>query len=241
MFSMSSLCLSSVSHIVEHSNQSTYLQWTSPQFQFYEEFPFVSELQVKQGRVVLYFLVPSGVGYLNSTNDPWFSANTKQGLGSSSWYIPDESATVLGCAASRKICNPKLPAAEGCLDLWSSTEKDFESVFPDAQDRMALRPLSIRLQQYSAGGMHALYMSKSVPNLLARETLENMHPLYPFQAIQTMPIPSDHWHKEIQYASQATLAAMQHSIVDYARGSWLGGMGSCDKEPCRRTCHSQVC
>jgi hypothetical protein len=230
------VCLTSWS-----TNQSINLQWTSPQFQTYEERSFVPELQVEQGRVVLYFLVPSGVGYMNSTNDPWFSATTKQELGSFSWYIPDEPATVLGCAASRKICNPKLPVAEGCLDLWSSGEKDFERVFPDAQDRMALRPLSIRLMQYSAGGIHALYMSKSVPNLLARETLENMSPLYPIQAVQTKPLPSDQWQKEIEYATQATLAAMQHSIVDYARGSWLGGMGLCDNEPCRRTCHSQVC
>jgi hypothetical protein len=195
---------------------------------------------------MLYFLVPSGVGYLNSTNDPWFSATTEANLGtgnigSLSGYIPDEPATVLGCAASRTICNPKLPAAEGCVELWSTGEKEFVRVFPDAQDRLALRPLLIRLTQYSASGIHSLYMSQGVPNLLARETLYSLSPRRPYQAVQTKPFPSDQWQKEIEYVTQATLAAMQHSLVDYARGSWLGGMGFCNNEPCRRTCHSQVC
>ena len=237
-FSMSSLCRSSLSHIVEHSNQGIYLQWTSPQFKESKLHPFIPELQLQQLRVVLYFLVPSGVAYVNSTNDPWFSATTGTGLGR---YRPDEPATVLGCASSLKFCNPKLPAAEGCIELWSTGEKEFVRMFPDAQDRLALRPLFIRLTQYSASGIHSLYMSKGVPNLLARETLEVLSPRRPYQAVQTKPFPSDQWQKEIEYVSQATLAAMQHSLVDYARGSWLGGVGFCGNEPCRRTCHSQVC
>jgi hypothetical protein len=246
IFSMFYLCRSSVPHIVEHSNKSIYLQWTSPQRELPDLYPFIPELQLQHGRVFLYFLVPSGVGYLNSTNDPWFSATTEASFGtgthgSLSGYIPDEPATVLGCAASRKICNPKLPAAEGCIELWSTGEKEFVRMFPDAQDRLALRPLFIRLTQYSASGIHSLYMSKGVPNLLARETLEVLSPRRPYQAVQTKPFPSDQWQKEIEYVSQATLAAMQHSLVDYARGSWLGGVGFCGNEPCRRTCHSQVC
>jgi hypothetical protein len=122
-----------------------------------------------------------------------------------------------------------------------SLEEEFVRAFPDAQDRMALRPLSIRLMQYSAGGIHSLYISKSVPSLLAQKTLANASPLQPYQAVQTKPLPSDQWQKEIEYVSQATLAAIQHSLVDYARGSWLGGEGFCENEPCRRTCHSQVC
>lgn len=237
-FSMSSLCRSSLSHIVEHSNQGIYLQWTSPQFKESKLHPFIPELQLQQLRVVLYFLVPSGVAYVNSTNDPWFSATTGTGLGR---YRPDEPATVLGCASSLKFCNPKLPAAESCLDFWHSREEEFERVFPDIKDRMVVRPLMITSTLYTAGGIYNFYLAKSVPSLLARETLQSVSPHHPYQAVQTKPLSSDQWQKEIEYVSQAFLAAMQHSFVDYARGSWYGGEHFCDIEPCRRICHSQVC
>lgn len=88
--------------------------------------------------------------------------------------------------------------------------------------------------------MYAFHMGKSVPSLLARQTLWPVSPLSPFQAIQTEPLPSNQWQKEMEYTNQAVLAAMQHSVVDYARGFWQDA-GACDKEPCRRICHSQVC
>lgn len=188
---------------------------------------------------MLYFLVPSGVAYMNWTDDPWFSATTKLSP-TSSIYIPDEPAGVVGCVTERKICNPKLPASEGCLDLYTSGEAEFARIFPDPQDRMSLRPLSIVIMQYGAGGMQGFFQAKSVPSLLARETLALLNGGTANQALQTKPLPPNQWQKEFEYVNQATLSAMQHSIVDYARGSWLGGMKLCTAEPCRRTCYSQV-
>lgn len=183
----------------------------------------------------------SGIVYLNHTDDPWFSATTAANFGESlSYYTPDEPATVVGCASERKFCNPRLPASEGCLDLYASGEKEFARIFPDAGEREILRPLSQRLLQYGASGMYAFHMGKSVPSLLARQTLDLLSPTYPYQAVQTKPLPSNHWQKEMEFTNQATLAAMQHSLVDYARGSWLGDTGMCGKEPCRRLCYSQV-
>ncbi|KAJ8112330.1 hypothetical protein OPT61_g5274 [Boeremia exigua] len=209
-----------------------------PQYQTTLELPFIPELQVAGARPVLYFMVPSGVKYLNRTDDPWFSATTKVSE-TSTYYIPDEPATVVGCVTERKFCNPKLPAEEGCLDLYSSREDAFVRIFPDPKDRLFLRPLSIVLQQYGADGMFGLFQAKSVPSLLARETLYLNNPMDNYTAIQMKPLPSDQWQKEIEYVNQATLSTIQHSLLDYARGMWLGGMNLCDGEPCRRTCHSQ--
>ncbi len=193
---------------------------------------------------MLYFMVPSGVAYLNRTDDPWFSATKEYSMRISPHeivgYVPDEPATVVGCVQERRFCNPKLPASEGCLDLYSAGQNDFNRIFPDPNDRMSLRPLSIVLQQYGAGGMHGLFAAKSVPTLLARETLLLVDQTKKYTAFQTKPLPSNQWQKEFEYVNQATLSAMQHSIVDYARGVWLGGMDLCKDEPCRRTCYSQV-
>lgn len=176
---------------------------------------------------------------MNLTNDPWFSATSKLHEGDH-YFIPDEPAAVVGCLTERKICNPNLPALEGCLDLYGGDESDFKRIFPDPQDRMSLRPLSIVILQYGASGMPGFFEAKSVPSLLARETLGLVRADSPFQAIQTKPLPSNQWQKEIEYVNQATLSAMQHSMVDYARGSWQGGMNMCTAEPCRRSCYSQV-
>lgn len=202
---------------------------------------FVPELQSATARPTLFFLVSSGIAYVNKTTDPWFSATQNISVGTEyTYYVPDEPATVVGCASERRFCNPRLPASEGCLDLYASGEAEFAKIFPDAKEREFLRPLSQRLQQYGATGMYAFHMGKSVPSLLARQTLDLLHPSDPFQAVQTKPLPPDQWQQEMEYTNQATLSAMQHSVVDYARGSWLGDTGNCEKHPCRRLCHSQV-
>lgn len=177
---------------------------------------------------------------MNRTDDLWFSATTKYNQ-ASTLYIPDEPAAVLGCVSERTFCNSKRPASEGCLDLYASGEEEFQRVFPDPQDQISLRPLSVVLQQYGAGGMQAFFMAKSVPTLLARQTLYPYSPRNKYTALQTKALPSNQWQKEIEYVGQATLAAMQHFLVDYARGSWFGGGALCDEKPCRRTCYSQVC
>ncbi|KAF2629796.1 hypothetical protein BU25DRAFT_274351 [Macroventuria anomochaeta] len=221
-----------------HTSDSTGDYEVYPEDHVYLDAPFIPQLQVATARTSLYFLVPSGVAYMNRTDDPWFSATTTSDR-AGTWYIPDEPAAVLGCVSERTFCNPELPAPEGCLDLYVSGEASFRRVFPNPQDRMSLRPLSIVLQTYGAGGMQSFFTARSVPTLLARQTLFPYNPRYNYTAIQTKVLPSNQWQKEMEYVGQATLAAMQHSIVDYARGSWLGGGTLCEGEPCRRTCYSQ--
>jgi hypothetical protein len=205
------------------------------------ELRWIPKLQGPDTLTTLYFLVPSGIAYLNKTDDPWFSAATPINMTGLPLYAPDSPATVLGCVSKRTFCNPKIPGPEGCLDLFVSGEDAFRRVFPDAEDRIVLRPLSIVLQQYGAGGMQTFFMANSVPTLLARQTLYPLAPLNVYTGIQTKTLPSNQWQKEVEYVAQASLASMQHFLVDFARGSWFGSNGLCDKEPCRRTCHSQVC
>lgn len=156
-------------------------------------------------------------------------------------YVPDSPAAVLSCVSKRMFCNPKIPGSKGYLGLFASGEDAFRRVFTDPEDPMILRPLSIVLQQYGAGGMQT-FMAKNVPTLLARQTLHPLNPRNAYTAIQTKVLPSNQWQKEVEYVAQVPLASMQHFIVDFTRGSsWFGFNGLCDEEPCRRTCHSQAC
>ncbi|KZM18820.1 uncharacterized protein EKO05_0006517 [Ascochyta rabiei] len=206
--------------------------------------PYIPQLAAPGAKTLttLFFLVSSSIMYLNQTQDPWFSATTKLSYPNSTveWYIPDEPATVLGCVSDRIYCNPRVPSSIGCINLFTSTEDDFRRAWPDARDRLALRPLSVSIQQAGAAGLSPYFQAKSVPTLLSRQTLLPISGSFSrFTTVQTKALPPTQWQKEIEYLGQTTLAAMQHFIVDYARGAWLGGGSSCDKEPCRRSCYSQ--
>lgn len=208
--------------------------------------PYIPQLAPPGAKTstTLFFLISSNIIYLNQTDDPWFSATTKMSLPESSmeFFLPDEPATVLGCVSDRIFCNPMLPASTGCINLFASSEEDFRRAWPDPKDRLALRSLSIMIQQLGAAGLAPYFQAKSVPTLLSRQTLyPNVITESGFTTVQTKLLPSNQWQKEIEYIGQATLAALQHFIVDYARGVWLGGGLSCDEEPCRRSCYSQVC
>lgn len=81
-----------------------------------------------------------------------------------------------------------------------------------------------------------------MPNLLARKTLR-LPPVthQPSFANQTKTLSSDQWQDEMVYLSQSNFAAIQHSLVDYARGSWLGGHLCDGGKYWTRLCSSQVC
>lgn len=204
---------------------------------------WIPELQVADTQTSLYFLVPFGVAYMNKTDDPWFSANTPANT-KLTLFLPDEPAGVMACTSKRTFCNPLVPGPEGCLDLYDGKdgEVEFRRIFPNLEDRLFLRPLNVVLQSWGAGGMRSFYAAKSVPTLLARQTLYPLFPPNINTGIQTKPLPSNQWQNEVEYVIQASLASMQQFVVDYARGSWLGGGDACSQpgEFCQRTCHSQV-
>ncbi|KAH7084584.1 hypothetical protein FB567DRAFT_400442, partial [Paraphoma chrysanthemicola] len=200
--------------------------------------PFIPQLQLRGARTTLLFLMAKQIFYLNETADPWFAATRRFDNGSA-LIAPDEPGAVLGCATERKYCNPKLPASVGCVNAFSNTlEQDFSKAWPDARDRMRLRAMSMIVHQFGSSDLAPFFTAKSVPNLLARQTLMPSALLVDYPTIQTRSLPSNQWQREIEYITQANLAALQHFIVDYARGLWLGGE-LCDFSPCQRLCYSQ--
>jgi hypothetical protein len=208
--------------------------------------PFIPKLQVENGYTTLLFLVPKNIAYLGRTEDPWFSATTiTDHVYGVPLYGSDQPASVLGCVTERMVCNPDLPASIGCVNTFSRNMSyaGIERAWPNAQDRIWLRPLAVVAHSFGSAGTVSSFDAKGVPNLLARQTLvPSKFKLLPnvSRALQAANLPSDQWQREIEYVSQANLAAMQHFVVDYARGAWLDSMGLCDQDTCRRLCYSQV-
>ena len=180
------------------------------------------------------------MSYVNQTDDPWFSAHrqvespTDEGIPGS--FLADEPASVLGCASSRLFCNPDLPSESGCMNTLGDASNleivgNLSRIWPDADNQATLLPLALILHQFDAQDIGALYLARGVPNLLARTTV--------FANAQRKALPDNQWQLELEFTSQAMLAAMQHYMLDYARGFWAEPM-LCASAPCRRLCQSQV-
>ncbi|KAJ8112333.1 hypothetical protein OPT61_g5273 [Boeremia exigua] len=201
--------------------------------------PFIDGLSVVNRSTTMLFLHSSSVNYMNRTDDPWFSATNLQDNG---MYGSDETVSVVGCTTEREYCNLLRLPSEGCVQVYQDygkQEADFNASWPDPEDRKYLRPIAMTLHQFGAESIGAFFGARNVPNLLARQTLRLPPVTYqPTYANQTKPLPSYQWQEEILYLSQANFAAIQHSLVDYARGSWLGG-DLCDRGHCERLCYSQ--
>ncbi|PSN65906.1 hypothetical protein BS50DRAFT_677234 [Corynespora cassiicola Philippines] len=198
---------------------------------------FYPPFRVSGAATTLLVLDSSSILYNNKTDDPWFSAttpaprNTNNSVFSGDFFSADERISVVGCASSRLFCNPELPLSDGCVSGYSASGmNEFFRAWPNSEDRASLFPLSVVLQNFDAEDIGNIFHAKSLPTLLSRNSI--------WWNLQTQLIPANQWQKEIEYLTQTMLSAMQHYMVDYARGYWLNEP-VCDIMPCRRLCKSQ--
>ncbi|XP_014559796.1 hypothetical protein COCVIDRAFT_35075 [Bipolaris victoriae FI3] len=202
----------------------------------------IPELRKPNSTVSLLFLDASGLFYVNKTEDPWFSATSlfdNSSLASSANgtgpFVADEPVGVLGCATQRLYCNPNLPENVGCIDGFAVGDHQssldlFKSAWPDANDQSVMHAFVASLG--IKGLLDDYYAIPSSPTLLSRSTL--------MYNVQVAAIPKDRWQDEREHLYKASLAAIQSTMVDHARGfdyslgKYCGG-----ERECRRTCHSQ--
>ena len=196
----------------------------------------------------LHLLDGFGISYLNRTEDPWFSATTcpSDRIGGASdkkngqpEFLSDIPGAVVGCASQIYFCNPDLPAAFGCVDLYrqllgadQKTESDvLPSIWPDEKDQTMIRPILSFLSTGTSAG--ALSSMPTKPSLLARQSL--------LSNTQMAALPVDQWQIEQENYFNTSLALMQFMTLDFAKGTWWGEGRFCGPEDnCQRGCHSQV-
>lgn len=180
----------------------------------------------------ILFLSQSSIWYRHKTEDPWFSATTKLSDNriDSGFFLADESSGVMGCATSRDLCRPDLPASTGCVNMFAKDVKDrMAELWPDLNDQAVLR---VWLSGFNDDGdIEIFFEAPTSPSLLARQTL--------FEGIQQVALASNAWKTELEYTFQVTLAMMQSQVVEVARGFWIGKCRGGTE--CQRICHSQVC
>ena len=191
--------------------------------------------------------------YAQPTEDPWFSATTRVTddngapvktslLGDmiSEVYFSDFTGNVLGCATERLYCNPSLPSSASCIDsdgrLSNSTRSrksdGISSLWPDPKEQSTFR--SLLTTSSTAMELESKHLIPTLPTLLARNTL--------MKNTQIVLLPVDQWQIEQEYLFNSNLAQIQTTVVDHARGYWLGVGPFCRPGyACHRGCRSQVC
>ncbi|KAH6614799.1 hypothetical protein C7974DRAFT_442811 [Boeremia exigua] len=205
----------------------------------------ISELYHPHADVSLHLLDGFGIQHLQRTEDPWFSATMRpsdriaggsdEDLDGIPIFLSDIPGAVVGCASQAYFCNPDLPTDVGCVDQHTQrlgadqeTESDvLPSIWPDEKDQTMIRPI---LSFLSTG---LLFKLPTKPSLLARQSL--------VADAQVAALPVDQWQIEQENYFKASLALMQFTTLDFAKGSWMGGGRFCGSEDhCQRGCHSQA-
>jgi hypothetical protein len=133
------------------------------------------------------------------------------------YYVPDDTAQVMGCSTNFQLCNPNAPEANRCYDLAtgniSSIDPTFLEIWPKEKDRDVMVTYALYLVATFAGTTwHPAnyYNVKGLASLITRFTLAGV--------MQTANIPSNRWQEEMEYIFQTNLAATQSRFVELATG-----------------------
>jgi hypothetical protein len=189
----------------------------------------------------LLFLDSSELYYQRPTKDPWFSATTvvHPRNGTLFYYEADQPVGILGCATQTRICNPKISTGDQCFDgstfrfVGNETREALIRLWPNDKERSEIRAFFTALNRMGDGTGAVFYSLPSIPTFISRNSV--------LGNIQTETLPEDRWQAELEQIFRASLATVQHMLVEHARGMWLGYDGACYADNvCSRLCHSQV-
>jgi hypothetical protein len=200
----------------------------------YNGYPrLLPQLQVPNASTSLLFLDASTVLYKYQTKDPWFSATTGGYGANGSRYMSDEIAAPMACVTSQEFCDPRLTGATRCTPdtQVQDNRADIARVWPNVQEQEMLIPVLYMLRAMVTE-ISKYAIRSGLPNLLARDTLSG--------DVQSASVPENQWQAEMTYLYQASLADMQSSMIEYARGYFFPGAPPCSDGNCKRVCNSQV-
>lgn len=214
----------------------------------------IPQLYVSDADLLVAFLSPEGILFLNQTYDPWYRATVPgasfryvQG-DARRLYIPDEAASPMGCVQRYQYCNSskKCGSLASLVDaltsvstlfhlpsgyIWSTA--DFSHQLDATAKRFAMFQSILVLQ--GATGLLELLSVLGPSSLLASQHLS--------QSLMG-PLPDNQWQLDVSHWFAIILASMQASSVNTARGptdeALLPYFVTIEDEYQREMCNNQV-
>lgn len=211
----------------------------------------IPQLTVPDADLLLVFLSPEGIIYLNRTDDPWYrgtaayvDAYKVEGGDPHTAYISDEAASPMGCTQRYQYCNSNkecgklgswADAASSAMPLFHLDPSDFWSdTSPDSIDGTAGRFIWFQNTLFGAG------LTDLLTGLGPSSLLSIQHSFQNFMG----PLPDNQWQLDVTHWFEMVLASLQACFVDTARGpsdeAVLPYLEGPQNEYERAMCQSQV-
>ncbi|KAK7706262.1 hypothetical protein SLS64_007601 [Diaporthe eres] len=171
-----------------------------------------------------FFPRSSTLRFTQPTEDPWFNASTALGSfdfpylvttgDNATLYYASEPASPLGCLAQEQLCNPNLPEqSRRCTNLTRPQTVGIESttlgLFPPDANSDARLTWAFNSIWYDSAAVEDILDTLGAQALLARAGVRN--------GLQG-PLPTNQWQTEVEHWFNTTLASLQQSFVNLARG-----------------------
>ncbi|OJD30592.1 cytochrome p450 protein [Diplodia corticola] len=182
------------------------------------EFWPIPEMDYPDSDVMLFFLSPNRIVFLEEINDPWYSAHKYAGQIGNSFaqndpsaeylnvYFRDDAASVLGCILQDQFCNPNLPPDKRCV---STATSGYDAVFNLWKDKKA------QLRVKSAIEAHFAFVASisSVVEILGVPALTSR---YKLAAGMQRALPDNQWQLDVEHWHETSMAYLQGTYIDAA-------------------------
>lgn len=186
----------------------------------------IPQLAVSDADLLVVFLAPEGIYFLNRTEDPWYRATTVSRTvlamrdGKYRLYAPDEAASPMGCVQRYQYCNFKkecgklasLPdAADSTTTLFHLTPGEVwsESRSDNTSDATRSRFEMFQSILRSSADLTYLINTLGPSSLLSSQNV--------FQGLMG-PLPNAQWQLDVSHWFAIHLASIQDIFLSTAHG-----------------------
>ena len=207
----------------------------------YSSFVAIPELVRPDADTLLLYLSANSIDFSAPVEDPWYSANNGPFFdsGNNSFWLTDNTASVLGCATQIQYCNPNLPLESGCGPLMSLYQlgANFNSTDQSMWQSKEQAALAYEFMSNvnNVGDFYELIGSVGVAVLTSRNSL--------WSGVQG-PLPNNQWQLDMENLQAIYVASIQRQFIEWANGPRYPGLGPYISGPAnewdRIYCHCQV-
>lgn len=192
----------------------------------YSDFEPIPELFLPDADLMVVFLEPQGIVFLNKTSDPWYRATVPFikswfRYGSQQLYTMDEAASPLGCAVRYQYCDHKKKcgnlasftdaATSSALNLFHFNPSDILGSFQASYegDSTVKRFAWFQAITQSAADLYSMINSIGSSSLLSSQHLVQGG---------MGPLPDNQWQLDVSHWFAIHMASLQAAFVSTARG-----------------------
>lgn len=185
----------------------------------------IPELRRWDGSIQIIFLSSNALWFTQPTKDPWFNVSTELGRfyfpndqttgnDGTTLYSASEPASPLGCLRQEQLCNPSLPEhSTRCTNLTRPQSVGYEAtalgLFPPDSNSDTRLSWAFNSIFYDTAYVEDILDTLGAKALLARAGVRN--------GLQGQ-LPTNQWKIEVEHWFNTTLASLQQSFVNLARG-----------------------